>query len=206
MPKLLVINSSPRGDRSLSRSLTTKFVEHYLEAHPEATVVTRDLGHDPVPPVTEPWIVGAFAPAEAQTEESRAAIGVSDALVDELLAADHYVFGVPMYNLHIPATFKAWIDQVVRVGRTFAVGAGGYEGLVKGRKALFITASGGAYTPGTPFAAYNFQEPYLRAISGFIGITDVQFVAGDGQNLGEAAARKSAAVAEATLRDLALAW
>ena len=159
-----------------------------------------------MPHVTEPWVVGAFAPADAQNAESKAAIAVSDQLVDEFLAADRYVFGVPMYNLNIPSTFKAYIDQIVRPGKTFAVGPNGYEGLVKGKKALFITSSGGSYHPGTPFAAYNFQEPYLRAIFGFIGVTDIQFVVADSMNQGDDAAKLSREKAEIALKELASAW
>ncbi len=156
----------------------------------------------PFPAVTEAWIIGAFAPPEVHTPEAKAALGVSDELVDELLTADRYLFGVPMYNLNIPSTFKSYIDQVVRVGRTFSVGAAGYEGLVKGKKAIFVTSSGGSFQPGSPYAPYNFQEPYLRAIFGFIGITDIQFVVADSQNLGEAPAQSSVAKAEAVLNDL----
>ena len=127
-------------------------------------------------------------------------------LVEEFLSASRYIFGVPMYNLNIPSTSKAYIDQIVRPGKTFAVGPNGYEGLVKGKKALFITSSGGSYHPGTPFAAYNFQEPYLRAIFGFIGVTDIQFVVADSMNQGEDAAKLSREKAENTLKELAETW
>ncbi len=206
MANLLVINSSPRGDRSLSRALTTQFVQQWTEHHAGSTTVSRDLGHQPVPPVTEAWIIGAFAPPEVRTDEARAAIAVSDELVDGLLASDRDVFSVPRDNLNIPSTCKAYIALIVRVGRNFSVGPNGYEGLVKHRKALFITSSGGAFPAGSPLAAYNFQEPYLRAIAGFIGITDIQFIVADSQNLGEAPAKDSVAKAEATLKDLATSW
>jgi len=206
MSTILVLTASPRGERSVSRTLTTNFARLWAQHHPQDTVLLRDIGHHPVPHVTEPWVVGAFAPAEAQNAESKAAIAVSDQLVDEFLAADRYVFGVPMYNLNIPSTSKAYIDQIVRPGKTFAVGPNGYEGLVKGKKALFITSSGGSYHPGTPFAAYNFQEPYLRAIFGFIGVTDIQFVVADSMNQGEDAAKLSREKAENTLKELAEAW
>ena len=206
MSTILVLTASPRGERSVSRTLTTNFARLWAQHHPQDTVLLRDIGHHPVPHVTEPWVVGAFAPAEAQNAESKAAIAVSDQLVDEFLAADRYVFGVPMYNLNSPSTSKAYIDQIVRPGKTFAVGPNGYEGLVKGKKALFITSSGGSYHPGTPFAAYNFQEPYLRAIFGFIGVTDIQFVVADSMNQGEDAAKLSREKAENTLKELAEAW
>ncbi len=206
MSKILVLTASPRGERSVSRALTVNFAQQWGKDHPQDTVLLRDLGHHPVPHVTEPWVLGAFAPAEAQTPESKAAIAISDQLVEEFLSADRYVIGVPMYNLNIPSTLKAYIDQIVRVGKTFAVGANGYEGLVKGKKALFITSSGGSFQPGTPFAPYNFQEPYLRAIFGFIGVTDVQFVVADSMNQGEEAAKTSREKAETALKDLLKTW
>jgi FMN-dependent NADH-azoreductase len=206
MSKVLVITASPRGERSVSRKLTTDFAQLWAQNHPKETVLLRDVGHHPVPHVTEPWIAGAFAPAEGQTPESKAAIAVSDQLVEEFLAADRYIFGVPMYNFNIPSTFKAYIDQIVRAGKTFAVGPNGYEGLVKGKKALFITSSGGSYPAGSPMAAYNFQEPYLRAIFGFMGLTDVQFVVADSANQGEDAAKLSRDKAEGTLKELSTTW
>ena len=206
MSKILVITASPRGERSVSRTLTTEFAQLWAKSHSQDTILLRDIGHHPVPHVTEPWVVGSFAPPEAQTPESKAAIAVSDQLVDEFLGADRYIFGVPMYNFNIPSTFKAYIDQIVRAGKTYAVGPNGYEGLVKGRKAIFITSSGGSYPQGSPMAAYNFQEPYLRAIFGFIGLTDVQFVAADSLNQGEDAAKLSRQKAEGTLKELATTW
>ena len=206
MSTILVITASPRGERSVSRALTSSFAQLWARHHPKDTILLRDIGHHPVPHVTEPWIVGAFAPAEAQTAESKAAIAVSDQLLDEFLAADRYVFGVPMYNFNVPSTFKAYIDQIVRGGRTYARGPQGFEGLVKDKKALFITSSGGAFPPGTPMAAYNFQEPYLRAIFGFIGVTDIQFVAADSMNESDDAAKHSREKAESALKELATAW
>jgi FMN-dependent NADH-azoreductase len=206
MSTILVITASPRGERSVSRALTTGFAQLWADQHPDDTILLRDIGHHPVPHVTEPWVVGAFAPPEAQNPESRAAIAVSDQLVDEFLSADRYIFGVPMYNFNVPSTFKAYIDQIVRAGKTFAVGPNGFEGLVKDRKALFITSSGGAYTAGTPMALYNFQEPYLRVIFGFIGLTELQFVAADSMNLGLDAAAHSRERAESALKALAVAW
>ena len=206
MATILVLTASPRGDRSVSRSLTTSFARQWAQLHPEDTILLRDIGHHPVPHVTEPWVVGAYAPTDAQTPESKAAIAVSDQLVEEFLSADRYIFGVPMHNFSIPSSFKAYIDQIVRAGKTFAVGPNGYEGLVKDKKALFITASGGSYPANSPMAAYNFQEPYLRFIFKFIGVTDVQFVVADNMNQGESAANQSRDKAENTLKELAGTW
>lgn len=206
MSKILVITASPRGERSVSRALTTKFAQLWAQHHPQDTLLLRDIGHHPVPHVTEPWIVGSFAPPDAQTPESKAAIAVSDQLLEEFLGVDRYIFGIPMYNFNIPSTFKAYIDQVVRAGKTFAVGPNGFEGLVKNKKALFILCSGGSYPPGSPMAAYNFQEPYLRHIFAYMGITDVRFVTADGVNLGEDTAKASRQKVENALTELATTW
>jgi FMN-dependent NADH-azoreductase len=206
MAKVLVITASPRGERSVSRTLTLQFVQLWAQRNPGETVLLRDLGHHPVPHVTEPWVAGSFGGPEAQTTETRAAIAVSDQLVDEFLGCDRFIFGVPMYNLNVPSTLKAYIDQIIRAGRTFAMGPHGYEGLVKDRKALFILTSGGAFAAGTPAAAMNFQEPYLRAIFGFIGLTAVRFVTADSLNLGADAAQHAREMAERELRELAQTW
>ncbi len=206
MATILVLTASPRGDRSVSRTLTTSFAHQWARLHPDDRILLRDIGHHPVPHVSEAWVVGAFAPAEAQTPESKAAIAVSDQLVEEFLSADRYIFGVPMYNFNIPSTFKAYIDQIVRAGKTFAVGPNGYEGLVKDKKALFIIASGGSYSAGTPMAAFNFEEPYLRHIFKYMGVTDVQFVTAGNMSQGEDAARQSKANAESLLQELVGTW
>lgn len=206
MSKILVVHSSPRQERSVSRKLTNDFVQQWLKQHPEAKVVTRDVARQPVPPVTEAWIIGAFAPADTLTPDAKAAIDISNELVDELQSADRYVFAVPMYNFNVPSTFKAYIDQIVRVGRTFSVGANGYQGLLKDKKALFITSSGGSFPAGSPYAAYNFQEPYLRAVAAFLGITDVQFVVADNLARGDDAAQTSVTKAESALKELVTSW
>lgn len=206
MSTILVITASPRGERSVTRALSTHFAHAWAQLHPQDTILLRDIGHHPVPHVTEPWVVGSFAGPEAQTTESKAAIAVSDQLVDEFLSADRFVFAVPMYNFNIPSTFKAYVDQIVRPGKTFAVGPNGYEGLVKDKKALFITSSGGAYPSGTAMAPYNFQEPYLRVIFKFIGVTEVEFITADNMNQGEDTAKLSREKAENALKDLAATW
>lgn len=207
MANILHIDSSPRGDRSISRTLSYEFITSWKDSHPDDTVIYRDLGHNPVPHVDESWIAAAFTPPAARTPELVEAISLSDSLVDELLAADRYVFGVPMYNLSIPSTFKAYIDQIVRAGRTFSVGENGYQGLVdSSKKALIITARGGTFPPGTPAAAYDLQEPYLRTIFGFIGITDITFINADSLNLGDEPRSKSLAAAKDAIAQAVANW
>ncbi|MFN6475064.1 FMN-dependent NADH-azoreductase [Nostoc sp. DedQUE07] len=205
MVNILHIDSSPRGERSHSRELSKEFVSAWKEAHPEDAIAYRDLGHHPVPHVDEAWIAAAFSPPETHTPELTEAIRISDELVDEFLAADRYVFGVPMYNFNIPSTFKAYIDQIVRINRTVALDAQGFRGLVEGKKAVIITARGGDFSATSPAVAYDFQEPYLRTIFGFIGLTDIQFINANSLNEGDARTQ-SLSQARAAIKDLIPQW
>jgi len=170
MPILLAIQSSPRGDHSVSRKLTAEFIDGWKADHSGGTVVIRDLMKTHLPFVDLPWIAGAYTPAEQHSPEMKDALNTSNELISELMAADHIVIGTSMYNFSIPAVLKAYIDHIVRVGVTFT---SSYEGLVKGKKATVILASGGVYTPGAQGEAYNVATSYLKQILGFIGITDV---------------------------------
>jgi FMN-dependent NADH-azoreductase len=183
---LLHINASPRGARSKSRQLGADFLATWQAARPDARIVRRDLANEPPPFVTEAWVEGAFAPADQQSPAARDAIAVSNRYIDELLAADTLVITTPIYNLSLPAALKAWIDQIVRFGRTFTMNNGAYDGLAKGKRAVIIVASGSDFRPNTPGGAYNFLEPYLRGVLGFIGISDVQFVYGHSVSQGDA--------------------
>lgn len=180
MTHILHLDSSPRGDRSISRSLTKEFITVWKQIYPGDTVTYRDLGRYPVPPIDESWIAAAFSPPDRVTSELAAALNISNELIDELLGADLYVFGIPMYNFSVPANFKAYIDQIVRARRTFVVGPDGYSGLVKDKKILVITTRGGNYSDGP----LDFQEPYLRAIFEFIGITDITFIHAENLSMG----------------------
>ncbi|MBN3891100.1 MAG: FMN-dependent NADH-azoreductase [Nostoc sp. JL31] len=205
MVNILHIDSSPRGERSHSRELSKGFVSAWKAAHPEDAIAYRDLGHYPVPHVDEAWIAAAFSPPETHTPELTEALRISDELVDEFLAADRYVFGVPMYNFNIPSTFKAYIDQIVRINRTVAIEAQGFKGLVEGKKAVIITARGGDFSATSPFLAYDFQEPYLRAIFGFIGLTDIQFINANSLNEGDARTQ-SLSEARQAIQDAIAQW
>ncbi len=202
---LLHLDASPRGARSHSRQLGQTFLATWRAAHPQGQVIVRDVGHEPPPFVTEAWVEGAFAPSADQSPAARAAIAVSNRYVDELLAADQLVITTPIYNLSLPAALKAWIDQIVRVGRTVAMNSAGFEGLAKNKRALVIVASGSDFRPTSPGGAYNFLEPYLRAVLGFIGITDVQFVYAHSQNAGNPAGPVAVVEAQAALHQLATA-
>jgi FMN-dependent NADH-azoreductase len=204
-PNLLVIDASPRSARSHSRKLSAEYVAAWRAAHPQGIVVARDLTHEPPPFVTEAWVVGAYAPADAQSDAAREAIAVSNRYIEELFAADEVLIATPMYNLNVPAALKAWIDQIVRSGRTFAYRDGGYEGLAKGKRVKVIVSSGGDFRPGTPGAAFDFLSPYLRGILGFIGISDVEFIYAHSLNDENPQREPSLAAAGAAARKLAMA-
>lgn len=173
MPTLLAVEVSPRSDRSISRKLTSLFVDQWRANHADGHVVVRDLAKHQPPYVDLPWIGGAFAPPEQHSPESDMAIAVSNELVSELQAADHIVIGTPMYNFSIPAVLKAWVDHVVRVGVTVSPDN---VGLLTGKKATVIIATGGDFSPGSPVAGYNQASGYLRQVLGWIGITDVEII------------------------------
>ncbi len=177
MKELLVIQVSPRFDYSVSRKLTNKFVEDWLSIHSGGNVVIRDLMQTELPWVDLPWIGGAFTPAEQHSEEMKKAIQVSDDFIAELKTADEIVIGTPMYNFSIPAILKAYIDHVVRMGVTVTMS---YEGLLTGKKATVILASGSDFGPGTKYESANVASPYMKQILGFIGIHDVTIVQAGG--------------------------
>jgi len=180
MLTLLKLDSSPMGERSISRKLTTRFADSWMKAHPGGTVITRDLTSLSLPIVDGAWVGAAYTPEEARSSEQNKVLSVSEALIAELQRADEYVLGVPMHNFSIPSTLKLWIDQVVRAGKTFAYTSSGPTGLLTGKKATLLIASGGTYDQGTALASLNFVTPYLRAVFGFIGITHVTIIAAEG--------------------------
>lgn len=182
MPTLLASNASPRYDASVSRKLIALFVQERRGAHPDGSVVERDLAAAHLPFVDLSWIGGAFAPPEQHSSESAAAIKISDDLVAELQSADHIVLGTPMYSFSIPAVLKAYIDHVVRVGITVIDNVG----QLTGKKAVVILASGGDFSPGSPSEGYNLTSGYLRQVLGFIGIADLDIILADRARAGMA--------------------
>src|SRR3984893_14143467 len=180
MSTLLKLDSSPMGQGSISRKLTSKFAETWLKSHPGGKVIERDLTTLNLPVLDASWVGAAYTPESARTAAQTNALAASDSLINDLEQADEYVFGVPMHNFSIPSTLKLWIDQVVRAGKTFAYTSSGPAGLLTGKKATLLIASGGTYDPGTARASLNFVTPYLRAVFGLIGITDVTIIAAEG--------------------------
>jgi FMN-dependent NADH-azoreductase len=176
MPTLLQIDSSPLYGRSVSRQLTGAFVAQWKSTHPDGTVMNRDLNATSIPPIHAGWVGAVYTPEEARTLEQKELLALSDSLLAELEQADEYVFGVPMHNFGVPSVLKLWIDQISRVGKTFSYADGRPKGLIIGKKATFIVATGGIYDAQTQMASFNFVEPYLRSLFGFLGLTDVTFL------------------------------
>jgi FMN-dependent NADH-azoreductase len=180
MPTLLHIDSSPLYGRSVSRQLTGAFVTQWKASHPNGKIVDRDLTATAIPPITADWVGAVYTPEETRTPQQKEVLSLSDSLLAELDRADEYVFGVPMHNFGVPSALKLWIDQIVRVGKTFTYADGTPKGLIIGKKATFIIATGGIYDAQTQMASFNFVEPYLRSLFGFLGLTDVTFLTAGG--------------------------
>jgi len=180
MPTLLHIDSSPLYGRSVSRQLTGAFVTQWESSHPDGTIIDRDLYATPIPPIDADWVGAVYTPEDARTPEQKERLTLSDTLLAELEQADEYVFGVPMHNFGVPSVLKLWIDQISRVGKTFSYANGTPKGLLTGKKATFIIATGGNYDAQTQMASFNFVEPYLRSMFGFMGVTDVTFLTAGG--------------------------
>jgi len=184
MTTILHINSSIRSAGSVSRQLSSEFVSKWKAANPGDVVIERDLASNPVPHLTEQMMGAFFTPADQRSPEQARTIELADGLVQELFRADVVVLGAPMYNFSISSALKAWIDHVTRAGLTFSYAEAGPVGLVTGKKVYLFTASGGVYSEG-PAQAMNFQESYLRAVLGFIGLTDITVVRAEGLAMGE---------------------
>lgn len=196
MTHILLIQSSSNLASSVSRDLADSYVTAYKAKHPDATVTARDLVAAPIPHLGVDLLGGMFGKPEALTEAQKTALALSDSLVDEIEAASLIVIGVPMYNFSIPSALKAWIDHVIRAGRTFRYTEAGPQGLVLGKKVVLFLAAGGVYSDG-PYKPYDYQEPYLRTILGFIGLTDVTVVRAEGLVMGPDVAAKAVADARA---------
>ena len=182
MQRILIVESSPRGAESASRQLTNTLRERLRSLYPKAGFVERDLAAVPLPHLDYQTVKGISAKDKAESESIKDALRLSDELTEELLSADLLVIATPMWTFGLPSSLKAWIDHIVRAGKTFNYAGAGVEGLAKGKKAILVLASGGVFSEG-PWKSWDTVEPYLRQILGFIGIDDVQTVRVQGMNI-----------------------
>lgn len=176
MTTLLHLDASARTTGSVSRALTAQFAHDWSAANPAGTVVYRDLALEPLPHLTEGWVRAAFSAPDDRDGALRFALSRSDALVDELLAADVILLGAPVYNFTVPASLKAWIDQVARAGRTFAYTETGPRGLLQGKRVVVVETSGSG-PEALAAMGMDHHASYLRGYFGFLGISDVEVVA-----------------------------
>lgn len=170
MSKVLHVTASARHKGSVSRELSTQLVQSLAVSPGDVTV--RDLAEQPIPFVDEDWVGANFTSPDERTNAQNDTLSGSEALIEELEAADHIVIATPIYNFSIPAALKAWVDMIARAKRTFRYTENGPEGLIKGKTAWLVIASGGTAID----SQIDFATPYLRHVLGFVGIDDVRIV------------------------------
>lgn len=195
MSNILLVTSSPRGAASLSTKVGTELAEKLKTSLPGGRIVKRDLVSNPLPHIEPDYASGIYTPPEARTPHQADLVNVSDAAVDELLAADHIVLATGLINFSISSTLKSWVDHISRSGRTFAYRADGPKGLVTGKKVYLVVASGGIYSEG-PAAVMDFAVPYLKSVLAFNGMTDVEVIRVEGTGMGEDAIKAALTKAE----------
>ncbi len=177
--RLLHIDVSARTQGSYSRQLTQTFVTDWKRTHPNHEVTYRDIGTHPIPHINETWVAAYESEPDLRSQEMRDAIALSDTLIDELMAADCYLLGIPMYNLTVPSSFKAYIDQIIRRDRTLQIVNGQALGQLKDKKLMVITTRKFDYGPGSGREDRDFLEPYLRHIFAILGLQDITFIHAD---------------------------
>lgn len=199
--KLLHVDSSILGQSSVSRTVSAEVVAALRVSHPGIEVTYRDLSANPLAHLTSAHLGALQGAAVDPAQQQDVAAGKS--ALDEFLAADIVVVGAPMYNFGIPSQLKAWIDRVAVAGKTFRYTAAGPQGLCGGKKVIVASSRGGVFSAGAPTAAFDFQETYLRAVFGFLGITDVNFVRAEGVAMGPEARTKAIDAAKGEASSLA---
>ncbi len=200
MTTLLHINASARNGRSLSRKLSGAFIDAWQQIEPAARIITRDVGANPPPVITEDWIAAVFTPAENVTPEQREALRLSDELIDELDRADLIVIGTPMYNYGMPAALKSWFDMVIRIGKTFtfdlARGDFPLEPVMGGKKLVILSSHGEfGFGPGGVREKMNHLETHILTCAHYLGVEESHAISISYQEFGDA--RHEASVADA---------
>ena len=207
MTTILQIDASARATRSLSRGLTAAFAEHWLESRPNDTLIKRDVGMNPPSAISENWIAAAFKPAERRTPKQVAVLRESEELLAELEPAEVIVIGTPMYNYGMPSALKAWIDQVIRIGRTFsfdlARGEQPLEPIQTGKILVMLTSSGeGGFGVGGAYAARNHLDPAIVAASRLFGVSEHHVIRIEYQEFGDDRHQQSIQEAHAAIPKL----
>jgi FMN-dependent NADH-azoreductase len=181
---LLHIDSSILGDHSVSRKISAAAVAALTAANPGAKVTYRDLDASPAPHQSGALMAARGLDPAARSADQAREVAETDAILDEFLAADTVVIGVPMYNFGIPSTLKSWIDHLAVAGKTFSYSEAGVKGLAGGKRVILASSRGGFYGPESPVASLQHQESYLRGFFAFIGIPELEVVSAEGVNYG----------------------
>ncbi len=177
---LLLIETSPNGEASASREVSRYLVQQ-LE-HEISQVTKRDLSVDPLPHITGDVVEAAFTASEKRSDRHRELLQQSDAVVDEVIAADVVIISTPMWNFSLPSVLKAWLDHLSRAGRTFSYSSSGPVGLLDAKKKVYFIISSGSRFSSGPFAAWDLATPFLKAVFGFMGVPSVEVIRVEGTN------------------------
>lgn len=202
--KLLHIDSSISGANSVSRQLSKEVVEKWRAAHPGLQVQYLDLTVEAPNPLTRDAL-GFRVPVsdDSLTDAQRAENEVSAKLVNQVLDADVIVIGSPLYNFTIPAQLKAWLDRIAQGGKTFKYTENGPVGLLGDKTVVLALSRGGIYSTSEAGQAMEHQESYLKAIFGFMGVTDVRVVRAEGLDMGPDSRERGLAQARQEIEALA---
>lgn len=202
--------SAQQQDRSLTRMLTNLFTTELLHANPNANVIVRDVGRDPVPVIDHRFIHAAFTPPDARENWMNDRLALSDMLIDEVEAADLIILGAPMYNYGMPAALKGWIDHVARIGRTFsfdlARGDFPIEPILKDKQLVVLSSRGEfGFEPGGRRAHLNALDPAIAACAHYFGVdtANIRTIAIEYQEFKDARHDKSVIAAKEATRALA---
>lgn len=199
--KILHLDSSVTGEKSISRPLSAAAAEQLKSAHPGAEYVYRDLVRNTLRHYTA--ILRLYGDDLPQvTPEQKAELETGKEILDEFMSANTVLIGAPMYNFGIPSQLKAWIDLICVAGSTFRYGANGPEGLCGDKRVIIISSRGGLYGPGSPFEPFDHQENYLRHIFTFLGVKDIQVITAEGVAYGPEKAAEAAKAAKAKIAEL----
>lgn len=195
---VLHIDSGILGDHSVSRRLTAAVAAQIKAEQPGAAITYRDLVANPLPHLSGAHLMAANAKPEDVDAQIAADVAESTAVLEEFLAAETIILGVPMYNFSLPSQLKAWIDRIAVSGKTFSYSAEGPKGLAGGKKVIIVSTRGGHYSAG-PAAVMDHQESYLKTVLGFLGITDIETVRAEGLNLSPDSKIEAISEAERTI-------
>jgi FMN-dependent NADH-azoreductase len=204
MTTLLHIDASARGDRSVSRKLSKAFVEEWLAHEPGAAIISRDIGHNPPPFITEAWVAAAFTAPEERTASQHDELRLSDELIDELERANVIVIGAPMHNYGMPSALKSWFDKVIRIGKTFtfdlARGDFPLEPIMSGKTLVVLSSRGEfGFGPGGVREHMNHLETHIFTCAHYFGVQESHLIAVDYQEFNDERHRESVADAFAAI-------